>query len=911
MTFFPIWVWAEPVDFETARLYATNFFNQQSFAQGKTKKSPSKERQMQLLYTQQELHDEAPLLYVFGLDDSEGYVVIAGEDAAIAPVLGYSRTSIFNPDSIPCCLRDWLDEYGRQLAYARESPTLKKVSANNESKRTISPLITTKWSQDTPFNNLCPIDPSTGKRSVTGCVATSIAQIMYYYKWPIQGAGSHSYEWEGQTLTADFGSTTYQWDKMKDTYSENDDDPNNAMATLMYHCGVAVEMQYGSSSSSNGIGLDGSIWTEHFNYSASTINVAIGGLIGDKIEDILYNELCEKRPVWVSGFPRSGSFGHMFICDGYDNGYFHFNFGWGGAYDDYYLLSAITPGRNDFSYRHGFIYGIQPCEKFSVDGVCYELFPNGTAHILTGTIVGEFTIPSFIQKNGKKYNVTGIAKESFKNCSTLTSLHIPTSIKFIGDYAFAGCENLTSVVIPSSVTSIGFQPFNGTKLTSVTIEINDLSSWCSNPLFSSLLIGCSSSDTRYLSMNNKIIHELVIPDDVTSIKDAAFSHCCTLTSVTIPNSVTSIEDEAFSYCGDLTSVTIPNSVISIGNKAFSHCSSLNSATIPNSVKSIGEGAFEYCRNLESIAISNGVTSIGFGAFANCSNLTSVSLPNSITSIDDATFDECRSLTSVTIPNSVTSIGYRAFYGCSNLTSMTIPNSVKSIGSYAFYNCTRLKNVTIEIVDLASWCTKPSLLSRFSCTINFSMNGKAILDLSIPDNVKSISNNAFKACKDLVSLTIPNSVKSIGKSAFQDCISLTTIRTKIRHPFVLGSMAFNGISPSCVLTVPYKKRETYINAGWTEDIFKGGIVEAEYDSEADYVTPGDANGDGVIDVTDIVSIANYILGSFSNMFEIVAADVNGDCVVDVTDIVAVANTILHNGKINNADVRAILDILQPQ
>lgn len=192
-----------------------------------------------------------------------------------------------------------------------------------------------------------------------------------------------------------------------------------------------------------------------------------------------------------------------------------------------------------------------------------------------------------------------------------------------------------------------------------------------------------------------------------------------------------------------------------------------------------------------------------------------------------------------------------------------------------------------------------------------MNGKAILDLSIPDNVKSISNNAFKACKDLVSLTIPNSVKSIGKSAFQDCSSLTTIRTKIRHPFVLGSMAFNGISPSCVLTVPYKKRETYINAGWTEDIFKGGIVEAEYDSEADYVTPGDANGDGVIDVTDIVSIANYILGSFSNMFEIVAADVNGDCVVDVTDIVAVANTILHNGKINNADVRAILDILQPQ
>ena len=159
-------------------------------------------------------------------------------------------------------------------------------------------------------------------------------------------------------------------------------------------------------------------------------------------------------------------------------------------------------------------------------------------------------------------------------------------------------------------------------------------------------------------------------------------------------SVTSIGEAAFYYCSSLTSVTIPNSVTSIGWSAFYYCRSLTSVTIPNSVTSIGDYAFENCSSLISVTIPNSVTSIGEYAFYNCSSLTSVSISSSVTDIQWYTFSGCSSLTSVVIPNSVTSIGYRAFSGCSSLTSVTIPNSVTSIGEYAFDNCSSLVSINV-------------------------------------------------------------------------------------------------------------------------------------------------------------------------------------------------------------------------
>ena len=167
--------------------------------------------------------------------------------------------------------------------------------------------------------------------------------------------------------------------------------------------------------------------------------------------------------------------------------------------------------------------------------------------------------------------------------------------------------------------------------------------------------------------------------------------------IIIGNRVTTIGQAAFSGCRSLTSVTIPNSVTTIGEYAFSNCSSLTSVTIPNSVKTISDNTFSDCSSLTSVTIPNSVTTIGDWAFRGCSSLTSINIPNSVTTINDDAFSSCSSLTSVTIPNSVTTIGSEAFSGCTNLQKVHIGDSVKAIGEYAFNKCTSITQISSEAV----------------------------------------------------------------------------------------------------------------------------------------------------------------------------------------------------------------------
>ena len=224
-----------------------------------------------------------------------------------------------------------------------------------------------------------------------------------------------------------------------------------------------------------------------------------------------------------------------------------------------------------------------------------------------------------------------IGEYTFYNCSSLTSVNIPSSVTSIGSYAFKDCSSLTSVNIPSSVTSIG---------------------------------------------------------------SYAFLQCSSLTSVNIPSSVTEIGSDAFKDCRSLTSVNIPSSVTVIGDRVFVACSSLTSVNIPSSVTEIGSGAFSGCSSLTSVNIPSSVTVIGDRAFVACSSLTSVNIPSSVTLIEDETFRDCTSLTSVNIPSSVTEIGAGAFNSCTSLTSVNIPSSVTSIGDRAFYSCSGLRSVYV-------------------------------------------------------------------------------------------------------------------------------------------------------------------------------------------------------------------------
>ncbi|MBR3864012.1 MAG: leucine-rich repeat domain-containing protein [Clostridia bacterium] len=304
--------------------------------------------------------------------------------------------------------------------------------------------------------------------------------------------------------------------------------------------------------------------------------------------------------------------------------------------------------------------------------------------------------------NGNLYNKDKTTLIQYAIGKTEDTLEIPDSVTSIGNYALAYCNSLTSIKIPNSVTSIGDEAFYCCdSLTSITVDEN-------NEYYSSLNGNLYNKDKTTLIQYaiGKQDDLFTIPNSVTSIGDAAFAYCESLTTVEIPNSVTSIGDAAFYYCSSLTSVVVGDSVTSIGDYAFAYCSSLTSVVIGDKVTSIGSYAFYNCNSLTSVVIGDSVTSIGYDAFYNCRALTEVNYLGTIdewaqisfgdsdanplyyamqlkikgelvtevklttaTKISDYAFRNCYSLTSIVIPDSVTSIGEGAFYGCSSLTSV--------------------------------------------------------------------------------------------------------------------------------------------------------------------------------------------------------------------------------------------------
>ncbi len=357
---------AQTIEKKTAELVAKNFFYERI-----NQKQTVDFSAIEIRESFAKSFNDQTTLYIVNLSP-DGFVIVSASENSI-PIIGFSLRSNFDKYAHVPQLDEYLEKISGQIHYiiSNEIKASDKISSKWERLKTINPdnlktflgkivepLLFTTWDQGKYYNDSCPADPAgPGGNCVTGCVATAMGQLVNYFRFPLQGTGSYSYECPPYgILSADFGNTNYIFNQMPDYVNA----PNLSVAQLLYHLGVSVDMVYGP----NGSGMYNhkaaySLRT-HFNYVPAT-EYLFRDSTNLNWDSIIVAHLDRKMPMYYAGWSVPNVNGHAFICDGYqDDHYFHFNWGWGGSQDGYFYTDDLTPGGSNFNLAQELIINCFP-----------------------------------------------------------------------------------------------------------------------------------------------------------------------------------------------------------------------------------------------------------------------------------------------------------------------------------------------------------------------------------------------------------------------------------------------------------------------------------------------------------------------------------------------------------------------
>jgi hypothetical protein len=388
---------ANPVDKETAKTIGAKFLK----ASTEMKNIDANGLEFVTAY---QMNDGNDAFYVFNTES--GFIIVAADDCA-TPILGYSTESQFVTDNLPIQMQEYLNDFVEEIQYGIEHETFKDEKTihqwelvkttgktnENRNAKVVAPLLgNITWDQQPLYNALCPSNDD--GQAVTGCVATAMGQIMKYWNKPTKGTGSHSYIHPvyGE-LAADFGATTYDWDNMPDALTDTHgtalpgvtEEQINAVATLLYHCGVSVEMDYGPDGSGADSRLVPDAIQQYFSYSYDSYDFRqfySDEVWINKVKASL-DALC---PVYYTGQDTQNRGGHAFVCDGYDaSDYLHFNWGWAGKVNGYFAVDALNPQINShltyyFNKYNFAIFNLHPNDVAISASYNITVVPNNTEY---------------------------------------------------------------------------------------------------------------------------------------------------------------------------------------------------------------------------------------------------------------------------------------------------------------------------------------------------------------------------------------------------------------------------------------------------------------------------------------------------------------------------------------------------
>lgn len=739
--------------------------------------------------------------YIFNFNDSTGYAIVGGDDRMPA-IVGYSDKGTLNPDSLPVNLKGFLAAYKATVESVEKGDTsaVKNVKAAMKreagSYTPIAPLLGgIEWSQNAPFNNLCP--KYDGKHNaVTGCVATAMAQIMRYWKYPsslLEGIPAYVSDRYNIPIDSIPNGIGYDWDNMPEKY--NGDFTNNqafAVATLMQHIGASVKMDYGPESGAYDKDVIPAL-THYFGYDKDIIKML--DRTNFEWEDwnkILLDELGKKRPIYYCGHSFIG--GHAFVCDGMDSdGYYHINWGWGGESNDYFDITILNPNNGiGFNESNSAILGIVPNNS-------QDKQPSFEYDRMVVSDISDFSYSS--ERNSVSDSFSGSVSYVLSNFSKSESVLFTLGIKAEDGHIIPVSTDYLTQLIPMGEFrkfTVNFDypfPVGEYKLYGIQSSDNGETWKTCYGKYQMLYVTESkllATKYIYIRTNSDNLHYEL---DLLSKEAKLMYYRGNSSVVSVPSEVTfeekkyavrKVARDCFQDNPNLVRVELPEGLTDLGEfysvdgkvTPMFYDSPLESIDIPKSVVNIGDGCFFGCKNLQAINIpkDSHLEVVGSACFGRCNKLESISFPKSLkefrgylekepvngeVKVFGGTFLECKNLRSVFIPEDC-KLEYLPMFcleECYNLVEITLPSSLKVLGEWCFSGCTTL----VE-----------------------NQNGKLVF----PERIERLGNRSFEGCHSLKNIELPNALREIGDQCFMWCDIRSLDFTNCKNLRSIGASAFS-------------------------------------------------------------------------------------------------------------------------
>lgn len=638
-----------------------------------------------------------------------GYVVVAGDDALPYPILAFDVQGNIGLDNNT--LKSVLNEYCEEI---KEWQAGKVTDVTNEPVRynlrhNICPPLLKRiaWGQKEPYNRLMPLDGK-GKRSLVGCTAIAMGQIMKYYHYPDHGTGENYYTYTDQnekvvSARVNYNALHIDWEPIEKKVTANSSkETSESIGELLYYCAHSAEAKFSSEATAAGIENATNALQKHFGFHPSIRNISKNEVSDAELQQLLYRELEAKRPVLCSGHQ------HAFVCDGFIDEFFHFNWGWEGHLNGFFRLSALKAGKNNFRMFKSVVVNLRPGNvreqphktvTLAKAGDLQQQISDEEALKLTSlSIIGKINTQdlSLIRK------MAGATSSVWEQGGDLRTLDLSKAeivsdtlkpYKTLDARAIRQTQTITSRVAGQTPQTFRFETMTDKEWEQLCQLKGDMD--------------YKNHAWKYIKEGDQYFSQYFLTDNTVNFY--LFSDCVNLVKLTLPEQTQSIRQMAFYNCTSLQELEIPAKTLEVNPGAWRGCTSLKAVrahasntnymdkdgvlyskdattviyypsyktdsvyVMPSTVTQLRTYTFNQALFLQEIQLSEQIKVIPKYTFYNCPAIRTIRIPESVTSILSGSFSNCQNLSEVYLPSKLENMGENAFSYCTNLTEIYCPS----------------------------------------------------------------------------------------------------------------------------------------------------------------------------------------------------------------------------------------------